>query len=235
MADNSSDDGLAKSLADYPDVREALIRKLNAEALAKETEAEKLGLERDGGVILLSGMKRDEADTLAEDRFHHVYQFSQQVGDGSVANCIERLSKWSRQDPGCDIEIIFNSPGGGVIAGMALFDFILYLRRKGHNITTLALGHAASMAGILLQAGTTRAMGSEAWLLIHEISFSAVGKIGEVEDTTEWVKRICKRVVKIFADRSKLSAAQIEKRWKRQDWWISSDDCLKWGLVDEVR
>ena len=91
------------------------------------------------------------------------------------------------------------------------------------------------MAGILLQAGTTRAMGSEAWLLIHEISFSAVGKIGEVEDTTEWVKRICKRVVKIFADRSKLSAAQIEKRWKRQDWWISSDDCLKWGLVDEVR
>ena len=55
------------------------------------------------------------------------------------------------------------------------------------------------MAGILLQAGDIRIMGAESWLMIHEISFGASGKIGEIEDTVEWVKKIQERVVKIFA------------------------------------
>jgi ATP-dependent protease ClpP protease subunit len=93
---------------------------------------------------------------------------------------------------------------------------------------------AASMAGILLQAGDERVMGKETWVLLHEASFLAAGKIGEVDDTVEWVKKVQKRILAIFAGRSNLSRSQIERRWKRKDWWLSSTDCLKHGFVDKV-
>ena len=237
MADSDSDAGLIKQLADYPEVRQALVRKLNAEALRAEHEATVKEYETVAARLVTDGGLRDEKDVLASDRYHHTYQFVTQVADSSVERCIERLTVWDRQKPDCDIKIVFNSPGGSVIAGMALFDFIVGLSRRGgghHNITTLGLGHAASMAGILLQAGDQRLMGKQAWVLIHEISFMAIGKIGEVEDTTEWAKRICKRVVDIFASRSKMNPKFIEAHWKRKDWWLSSEECFKLGIVDAV-
>ena len=237
MADSDSNDGLVRMLADYPEVREALVRKLNAEALRAEHESKVREYESVAARIVTDSGLRDEQDALASDRYHHSYQFVSAVNDNSVANCIDRLMRWDRQEPECPMEIIFNSPGGSVIAGMALFDFIAALSLRGggsHQITTLGLGYAASMAGILLQAGDKRRMGKQAWVLIHEISFSAIGKIGEVEDTTEWAKRICKRVVDIFAERSHMKKSYIEAHWKRKDWWISSEECLKLGIVDEV-
>ena len=238
MADNDSEDaGLVKTLSDYPEVREALVRKLNAEALRAEHEATVRAYETVAARLVTDSGLRDEKDALASDRYNHTYQFVTQVTDSSVERCMERLTAWDRQEPECDIQIVFNSPGGSVIAGMALFDFITGLSRRGggkHTITTLGLGYAASMAGILLQAGDRRQMGKQAWVLIHEISFSAIGKIGEVEDTTEWAKRICKRVVDIFASRSHMKKSYIEAHWKRKDWWISSEECLKLGIVDDV-
>ncbi len=91
------------------------------------------------------------------------------------------------------------------------------------------------MAGILLQAGDVRTMGRESWLLIHQAAFSALGSTYEIEDRVEWVKRIQDRILDIFADRSKLTKAQIRRRWHRKDWWIDSDEALKLGLVDELR
>jgi len=131
--------------------------------------------------------------------------------------------------------IFFNSPGGEVVSGMNLYDFIGELRQKGHFIITATRGYAASMAGILLQAGDRRVMGKEAYLLIHEVSFSAAGSMGDVEDTVEWVKKVQNRVLDIFADRSKMSRDDIESHWKRKDWWLSSVESLEAGFVDEVK
>ena len=236
-----SDDDIIQRLLGDVEIRAAFLKKLAAEtdkittealggrALVRQAEAMALAAE-----ISADTVKRENDYNNAGDAYHHVYQFTTEVTGSAVSACIDRLSRWSRMDPACAIEVIFNSPGGAVIPGMALFDYLLSLRAN-HHLTTVALGHAASMAGILLQAGTERVMGKEAWLLIHEISFMAVGKIGDVEDTTDWAKRICERVVQIFADRSKLSAKQIESRWKRKDWWLSSDECLKLGFVDAVK
>lgn len=174
-------------------------------------------------------------DELAAHKYHHVYLFKGGVDDSSVTKCMEQLTTWHRNEPTCDFEIIFNSPGGGVVAGMALWDHIQYLRAAGHKITTSTVGMAASMAGILLQAGDVRIMGKESWLLIHEGSFGATGSVGEVEDTVEWVKKIGDRIADIFASRSKMSKAAIKRKWHRKDWWISSDEALKLGFVDEVR
>lgn len=225
---------------------EAEVLKLNSERLVLEMEmlARQIGMELTK--IELDSSKRKEQQELSGDKYHHVYRFNDAIGSSSVNVCMERLAYWNRTDPRCAIEIIFSSPGGSVIDGMALFDFILWLRAQGHNVITSTLGWAASMAGILLQAGTQRIMHREAWVLIHEISFGAGGKIGDVEDTVEWVKRIQERVLDIFAARCKqaydngtaekpLTKAQLKKHWLRKDWWLSSDECLKYGLVDEVR
>ena len=224
------------------ELKEAFIAKLRAETTRAEFQAkteEQVArsnlAQADIAEVMMRNAHREEAELLSTNKFHHVYVFGTEVTADSVGRCVDQLTKWSRLEPSCNMEIVLNSPGGGVIAGMAMYDYIIYLRSLGHNITTVALGHAASMAGILLQAGTTRVIGRESWLLIHEISFAAIGKIGEIEDTTEWVKRIQKRVLDVFSARSKLTPKQIEKRWKRKDWWLSSDDCLKLGLVDKVR
>ena len=242
MAKDDEGGGMLPIMLKDKELKAAFLAKLRAETIRAEFQgkseeqiARSHTAQANIAEVMDRNATREENELLATNKFHHVYVFGTEVTGDSVGRCVEQLTKWSRLDPTCAIEIVFNSPGGGVIAGMAMYDYLIYLRGLGHDITTVALGHAASMAGILLQAGTTRVIGRESWLLIHEISFAAIGKIGEIEDTTEWVKRIQKRVLDIFSTRSKMTPAQLEKRWKRKDWWLSSDECLKLGLVDEVR
>ena len=150
---------------------------------------------------------------------------------------IDRLHQFSVASPGCDITITFNSPGGSVIDGMALFDYIRFLQGQGHKFTIIALGYAASMAGILLQAADVRVMAKGSWLLIHEVAFAAGGKIGEVEDMYEFGKRLKSQAADIFIERSggKLTREHLEEKWTRKDWWLSADEALALGLIDEVR
>lgn len=225
-----------------PEKTKAEIAKINAETVCarndaklKAAETRKAEADAEKAEIELAEARDKERSRKAGDSFHHIYAFNAVVAESSVRSCMNRLAEWSRNEPKCAIEIVFNSPGGNVIDGFALFDYILMLRTMGHQVTTTGLGMAASMAGILLQAGDRRVMGSEAWLLIHQGSFGAVGSVGEVEDTVEWVKRIQKRILRILASRSNLTEHQIARRWHRKDWWISSDEALKLGFIDEVR
>lgn len=184
---------------------------------------------------------------LAQNHYHHVYPFSGEVSSASAATCSTVLSNWVRMDqaadkPPSDIEIVFFSPGGSITDGMALYDYIQTVRRAGHKVTTSCIGMAASMAGILLQAGDVRVMNRESWLMIHEASFGASGKTWEIEDRVEWVKKVQERILDIFAVRAKnsdaekpISRAALKRNWSRKDWWISSEEALKLGLADVLR
>lgn len=226
---------LSKKLEAEAAAAQAEARKLDAEAQQFQAEAQKLQAEAAQAEINARTMTRKEQDELAGNKYHRVYVFNDPVYSTSVGQCMTQLNIWSRTEPGCDIEIVFNSPGGSVIDGMALYDFIQTLRRKGHKITTGTMGMAASMAGILLQAGDVRYIGKESYVLIHEISTGAIGKIGEIEDVVEFCKKMGRRVLDIFAERSRKGAEYYAKHWRRKDWWLSSDECEKLGLVDEVR
>ena len=96
---------------------------------------------------------------------------------------------------------------------------------------------AASMAGILVQAGDTRYLSTECWLLIHRAAFMAIGQTFEVEDHVKLIQRIEKRIINIFVRRSdgKLTSQKIKRNWERKDWWLSSDECVELGLIDEIR
>jgi len=222
---------------------EAEVEKFRAEAAAawalakyNEAEARKANIDADRSALDLESARRKQAKELAGDEHHFVYTFSEPVSKSSVDKCIAQLATWLRQATGdLSLEIVFNSPGGAVIDGLALFDFIRHVRSQGHHVTTICLGMAASMAGVLLQAGDVRAMGREAVVLIHEVSFGAGGKMSEVEDEVAFGKMLQSRLLKILAERSTLTERQIAHRWKKTDWWLASEECLELGFVDEVR
>lgn len=200
---------------------EAETRRAVAEAIQAEMDTEDLVRRRD----------REEST----DERNYLYRFSGEVSRSTVSGCMKRLTEWSRLDPKCSIEIIFSSPGGSIIDGFELFDFIQGLREKGHHITTGTLGMAASMAGILLQAGDTRWVGHQAWVMIHRAAFGVHGKTYEIEDEVEFVKKIEERILDIFTIRSKLTKQKIKRNLDRKDWWISADEALQLQLVDEIR
>ena len=79
-------------------------------------------------------------------------------------------------------------------------------------------------------------MGQGAFLLIHEISAQMGGKIGDIDDTSIFLKKLQTRMVDIYMERvqGKISRASFIHGCKRKDWWLSAEECLKLGFIDEV-
>jgi ATP-dependent protease ClpP protease subunit len=200
---------------------------------------------------------------LAKDRYNHVMRFNGVITDESIDAAIDELTVWHRLAPKCDMEIVFNSPGGDVTAGIDLFDYIGELKRSGHNTVVAGRGWCASMASILLQAGipteeaprSKRVLGRETQLLLHEPSTMARGKSSDIEDHQAFLRKLQIRVLGIFEAGSKyafdngtseiaLTARQFMEGddelagvlgWNRRDWTLNSDECLKYGIVDQLR
>lgn len=220
-------------------VREAEARQKLARALAAEYAAEQMRVQTEATV-------RQEKLNLTSNHMWHEYQFSDPVYEDAVDCCLAQLAMWHRQDPECDMHIIIDSPGGSVISGMHLLDQIsAYSKRpwdvsnkpKGTHTTTMTVrGYAASMAGILLQSADVRRIGPEAYLMIHEVSSFAQGKIGELKDEIKFLDRVSARVADLFVARSngKITLQAFQTGWNRTDWWLDSEQALTLGFVDEI-
>lgn len=181
----------------------AIIRKVTAEAERHEYEAERTRKDLD-----VWNASADEA---------RIYHFFGAVDASNVMGAIDVIGNWSRRKINDDrynndkeFTIVFNSPGGSVIHGLALYDFLTELKENGHKLTTITRGMAASMGGILLQAGNERVVGANSHMLIHEISSIGVGKMSELEDEIKFLKRLQDRSLNILAERSNLSKSQIK-------------------------
>lgn len=164
-----------------------------------------------------------------------VYHFCAPLVDSAVDVCMDVLTKWTyySDEP---ITLAFNSPGGGVFAGFALFDFVRELVEKGHHIETSVYGFAASMAGVLLQAGTVRTIRPNAWFMAHEASTMSAGTYSALKDQTELLKKLQDRTMEILVGRSdgKTSLKTIKSKTSRKDWWLSADEALAAGFVDKI-
>lgn len=216
-------------------LKEAETRKTDAEARKTEAEAAKAEYAAHQAKIDWEKTVKNRKKELSLDEENFLYRFSGTVNESSVRKCMAKLTEWSRLNPECPMEIVFSSPGGSIVDGFELFDFIQELRSKGHKITTGSLGMAASMAGILLQAGDQRWIGHQSWMMIHRAAFGAIGKTFEIEDEVKLVKKIEERILDIFTKRSKLTKLKLKRNWDRKDWWIDADECKQLGLVDEIR
>lgn len=210
------------SALDRANTKKALNEAAAAEALTRRLTLEAADIEH------------EQSMRSASEWENRIYVFDAEVNAGTVQECMRILGLWVRRNTNEPITIVFNSPGGGVFDGLALYDFILQLRERGTQVNTTALGMAASMGAVLLQAGETRRMAKNSYLMIHEVSSAAMGTTSEIADKLKLTGRLQKRLLDILAERSNLSLKQIERKWKKKDWWLGAEEALELGFCDEV-
>lgn len=135
------------------------------------------------------------------------------------------------------IYIMVSSPGGYVLPGLALHDEILELQKEGIEVTMRVCGYAASMAAIVLQAGTIREALANSRMLIHEISrftFWAEEKPSDLKEQVAEMEKLQRSLMRIVSGRTDKTVEELENLiWKR-DVWFSAEEALAFGLLDRI-
>ncbi len=202
------------------------------EEYRKQLELRKLEIDVAKGEMDLENLYSRADEAFADGAF--VYNFFEPVNEKSVSACIDTLAHWSRLAPRANITLILNTPGGLVKEGLALFDYLTILKMAGHYLTVVALGRAASMGSILLQAGDRRLIGPNAFVLLHEVSAGTSGKVSEMQESLEFTARLQNKLLAILASKSKLNVKQIKSRWQKTDYWMDAEETVKYGFADRV-
>ena len=153
--------------------------------------------------------------------------------DDHIANLvIAQLLFLQMEDSKKDINIYINSPGGSVTAGLAVYDTMQFLTC---DVTTYCLGMAASMAAVLLCAGTKgkRFALPNSDIMIHQVSGGAQGAASDVERQVDYMFKLKKRLISIIAQHTGKPAEQVRSDSDR-DYYMSAAEAKAYGLVDEV-
>lgn len=153
--------------------------------------------------------------------------------DDYVANVIQaQLLYLDSTDPGKDIQIYFNSPGGSVHAGLGIYDTMQYV---SSDIATICTGMAASMAAVLLSAGAKgkRSALTHSRVMIHQPMGGTQGQASDIEITTREILKLRTELYKIISVHSGKPFKEVEKDSDR-DYWMTSKEALDYGMVDEV-
>jgi ATP-dependent Clp protease protease subunit len=153
--------------------------------------------------------------------------------DDYVANIIEaQLLYLDSADPGKDIQIYFNTPGGAVHAGLGIYDTMQFV---GCDIATICTGMAASMGAVLLCAGTKgkRSALKHSRIMIHQPMGGAQGQAADIEITAREILKLRNELYAIIADHSGKPISKVEKDSDR-DYWMTAKEALEYGMIDEV-
>lgn len=135
----------------------------------------------------------------------------------------------SKKNP---IQIYINSYGGSVYDGLGLYDTIQNLIKKGYTVRTVNIGVCASMAAIILMAGSKgyRQSFPNSSTMIHELSYSDFGKISEMKDSVKEAERLQKILDNIIKDSTNCDI----KSFERKDVWFNAQEALEKGIIDSI-
>jgi len=150
-----------------------------------------------------------------------------------VSNIIQaQLLFLESADKSKDIMIYVNSGGGGVSAGLAIYDTMQYVKP---DIATICTGMAASMAAVLLCAGTTgkRSALKHSRIMIHQPSGGAEGQSSDIQIAAKQIQILKNELYEIIAEHSGKSFEQVEKDSDR-DYWMTSTEAKAYGMIDEI-
>ena len=153
--------------------------------------------------------------------------------DDYVANIIQaQLLYLDSSDPGKDIQIYLNTPGGAVHAGMGIYDTMQYISA---DIATICTGMAASMGAILLTAGTKgkRSALKHSRIMIHQPMGGAEGQASDIEIAVKEILKIKKELYEVIALHTGQKLEQVEKDADR-DHWMTAMEAKEYGMIDEV-
>lgn len=132
------------------------------------------------------------------------------------------------------IYVILNSVGGEVYHGLLIFNTLEDLKKKGMHITVEARGLCASMGVLILMGGTERIASKYTRFLLHETSSFSYGKVSELKEGVEELEKLNLMLDEILVDRTKLSLKQLQKMTKKREWWLSTEEALKYGIIKRI-
>jgi ATP-dependent Clp protease protease subunit len=153
--------------------------------------------------------------------------------DDTVAGLIiAQLLFLESEDPEKDIHLYINSPGGGVYAGMAIYDTMQYIRA---DVSTICVGLAASIAAILLAGGAKgkRTALPNSRIMVHQPWGGTQGTASDISIQAEEILRIKKRINEILAVDTGKTVEQIEKDTDRDN-YMTSDQARIYGIIDNI-
>ena len=150
-----------------------------------------------------------------------------------TANVIQaQLLYLDSSDPGKDISIYINSPGGSVYAGLGIYDTMQYV---SCDVSTICTGIAASMAAVLLVSGAEgkRFALKHSRVMIHQPMGGAQGQASDIEITAREIQKLKKELYTIIADHSGQPFEKVERDSDR-DYWMTAEEAKDYGMIDRV-
>ena len=175
------------------------------------------------------------------ERFYDIYSrllrdriifLGEEVTDVSASIVVAQMLFLESEDPGKDISLYINSPGGSVTAGMAIYDTMNYIKC---DVSTICMGMPASMGAFLLARGTKgkRFALPNAEIMIHQPSGGAQGQATEIQIVADMIIKTRKKLNQILADRTGQPLEVIERDTERDN-YMSAEEAKAYGLIDEV-
>lgn len=153
--------------------------------------------------------------------------------DDQIANIVQaQLLFLESTDASKDIQIYVNSPGGGVYAGLGIYDTMQYIKP---DVATICTGMAASMGAVLLCAGASgkRAALPHSRVMIHQPLGGAQGQASDIEITAREILKLKDELYQIIAKHSGQSMEKVHHDSDR-DYWMKADEAKAYGMIDEV-
>ena len=166
---------------------------------------------------------------LLKDR---IIILGEEVNDVTASLVTAQLLFLESEDPGKDINLYINSPGGSVTAGMAIYDTMQYIKC---DVSTICMGMAASMGAFLLAGGTKgkRMALPNAEIMIHQPSGGAKGQATDIKIVADHILRTKKKLNEILAANTGQPLEIIEVDTERDN-YMSAEEAMKYGLIDSV-
>jgi ATP-dependent Clp protease protease subunit len=154
------------------------------------------------------------------------------ITDAIANTVIAQFLFLESEDKDKDIKLYINSPGGSVTAGLAIYDTMQYVKP---NISTICIGTAASMAAVLLAAGTKgkRLALPNSDVLLHQVMGGAEGQAIDIKIRAEHILKIKDRLDQILAHHTGQPIEKIEKDTDR-DYYLTAEEAKKYGLIDKI-
>ena len=166
---------------------------------------------------------------LLKDR---IIFLGEEVNDVSANLIVAQLLFLEAEDPGKDIQLYINSPGGSVSAGWAIYDTMQYIKC---DVSTICLGMAASMGAFLLAGGTKgkRIALPNAQIMIHQPSGGARGQATEIKIVAEEILKTKKKLNEYLAANTGQPVEVIERDTERDN-YMTAEEATAYGLIDMV-
>lgn len=155
-----------------------------------------------------------------------------EINDYTANTLQAQLLYLDSTDPGKDISIYVNSPGGSVHAGLGIYDTMQFI---SSDVATICTGMAASMAAVLLVAGTEgkRSALTHSRVMIHQPLGGAQGQASDIEITAREIQKLKRELYTIIAEHSH---TDFDKVWadSDRDYWMTAEEARAYGMVDQV-